>query len=608
MYDLKMIREYNKINIYRIAIYHLIIYFSLDIYFKMLYDLIMPSIVKKNIKGNIYYYARECKRINGKPKIIWQKYLGKAQDIISATVIKKPSSAIVFEYGAIAALLSVVQRLNIVEIINRHIPKIPRNGVTTGHYILLAAINRVVCPKSKSRIASWYSKTILKRIYPFIKENSLSSQRFWDNMDIISPVVIPSIERDITKNLIREYNIDLRCLVYDTTNFISYIDTFNNHCSLAQRGHNKQKRDNLRQIGLALLVSKEFHIPLFHKTYRGNHHDSNIFNCIINDLIERYREFSSFCLDITLIYDKGNNSKINQKIIEDSPYHFVGSLVPSQHKDLLAIKRAHFHPLDKAGMDGVSAYRTKKLIFGKEQTVIVLFNENLYKSQLNTIYLEIKKRFSKLDKLNESLGKRQKNLKRKAKPTRIESLKKKIDEILKTKYMKDIIRVKLQEDERGIKKILYRVNEARLDELKEKLFGKSILFTDNDSWSTEEIISAYRGQYQIEKAFKEMKNPFNISWYPMFHWTDQKILVHAFYCVLALLLSTLLYREVRKNNIDISMPELLEALGGIREIALIYPEKKKPQIVLSEMNDIQRQLYETLGLERYRQRVRSTDS
>jgi len=56
-----------------------------------LYDLtiyergyIMASITKKKIKGNIYYYVRESKRIDGKPKIVWQKYLGTIENIINA--------------------------------------------------------------------------------------------------------------------------------------------------------------------------------------------------------------------------------------------------------------------------------------------------------------------------------------------------------------------------------------------------------------------------------------------------------------------------------------------------------------------------------------------
>jgi hypothetical protein len=51
----------------------------------------MASLTKKKISGHIYYYARESKRIDGKPKIVWQKYLGKIEDIIKAVETPMPA-------------------------------------------------------------------------------------------------------------------------------------------------------------------------------------------------------------------------------------------------------------------------------------------------------------------------------------------------------------------------------------------------------------------------------------------------------------------------------------------------------------------------------------
>jgi hypothetical protein len=46
-----------------------------------------------------------------------------------------------------------------------------------------------------------------------------------------------------------------------------------------------------------------------------------------------------------LIFDKGNNSRESFDTLANSPFHFVGSLVPSQHKDLLAVSRSRFQAL-----------------------------------------------------------------------------------------------------------------------------------------------------------------------------------------------------------------------------------------------------------------------
>ena len=105
-----------------------------------------------------------------------------------------------------------------------------------------------------------------------------------------------------------------------------------------------------------------------------------------------------------------------------------------------------------------------------------------------------------------------------------------------------------------------------------------------------------------------MKNPHFVSWKPMFHWTDQKIRVHAFYCVIALTLASLLRRELAHKNIHMSIPAIFENLNEIHETALIYPKgTSKDQIVLSEMDQTQQLLFDTLNLGKY-QELYNTDS
>ena len=112
--------------------------------------------------------------------------------------------------------------------------------------------------------------------------------------------------------------------------------------------------------------------------------------------------------------------------------------------------------------------------------------------------------------------------------------------------MNDLIQIEVTATDRQ-PHLSYRVDEAAWQHLQHTLLGKNILFTDQDTWSDEEIVRAYRGQSHIEEAFKRMKSPHFVSWRPLHHWTDQKIRVHAFYCVLALPLSSLLRRTLRRR-------------------------------------------------------------
>lgn len=552
----------------------------------------MASIHKRVISGRTYYYAVRCQRVNGKPRVTWQKYLGTAEKIIQSAEepkVVKPIRTKIFDYGGVAAVYDIGKRIQVAETIDQFVPN-NTNGPSVGKYMLLASINRCVCPKSKRQIGEWYEGTSLVRLMPF-RKTELSSQRFWDSMDKIDEDIIPKIEEAVTKRVISEYKVDLHCLVYDPTNFHTFIDTFTDS-SLAQRGHNKQERNDLRQICLGLLVSCDFHIPLLHQVYQGNIHDSVEFSAVTDELVSRYKIFSTECDKITLVFDKGNNSEENFIDIDNSPYHFVGSLTPSHHPDLLSIPRSQYKPTE---IEGVEACRTKKEVFGKERTIVITYNDTLFIAQMKTTMLQLSKKRQKLSALSRQLKKKI----TRGKQHSVGSVRKKVNAILCGKHMKELIKFKVS-GRKGYVTLSYKTDVTALSRLSRTLFGKTIIFTDNDTWSNEEIIYAYRSQFHIEDAFKQMKNPHFVSWMPMFHWTDQKIRVHAFYCVIALTLASLLRRELAHKNIHMSIPAIFENLNKINESAIIYPKgTPKDHIVLSEMNETQKTLFDALNLEKH---------
>ncbi len=243
-------------------------HFPLDLFTEMWYDLNMPSLTAKQIDGHTYYYARYCQRVDGKPKIVRQVYLGKIEDLVASTeqahIPPQPLETQVASCGDIAALWEIAQRLDLVPLLDSLFPK-RHQGLSCGQYLLLAALNRAIAPTSKVQLADWYRRTILTRLLP-VDPALLSSQNFWNHMDLITADQILEFERQMTERLIQRFQLDLRALVYDGTNFFTYINT-RTPSQLPQRGHNKQKRGDLRQVNLGLLVSTDFHIPLFHRVY-----------------------------------------------------------------------------------------------------------------------------------------------------------------------------------------------------------------------------------------------------------------------------------------------------------------------------------------------------
>lgn len=114
----------------------------------------------------------------------------------------------------------------------------------------------------------------------------LTRQRFWDHRGYLGAEAIRVIESDLCRKIMDTYAIDWRCLAFDATNFFTFIRT-RTAGHLAQRGPNKNGRDDLRQVCLALLVSTDFHIPLFHQPYNGNVPDSVEFRSVLDELVKR---------------------------------------------------------------------------------------------------------------------------------------------------------------------------------------------------------------------------------------------------------------------------------------------------------------------------------
>jgi transposase len=563
----------------------------------------MASLTPKFLKGRTYYYARECQRVNGKPKIVKTVYLGSLDHIIQAVTQPqsplRPQTVRLASFGDVAALFDQARQIGLVELIDAQIPKRDQ-GLSVGQYLLLAAINRAAHPASKAQLAHWYHHTVLPRLLPATTDQ-LSSQAFWNHMEYVRAADIAAIEQALSQRLIRQLNLSLRTLVYDGTNFFTFINTCT-PAHLPARGHNKQHRGDLRQVSLGMLVSTDFHVPLFHHVYTGNQTDATAFQTVSEELAARYRQLAQGCEHITLIFDKGNNSAEAFETIDGSPFHFIGSLVPSQHPDLLRIPLEDFQPLPGPRLASCLAYRTTKPVFGQERTIVITYNENLLAGQLQGIEASLTKARHKLDALQASLRRRREGRLKQGRAPTAESIRKQVEQSLSGQFLKNLIHFEVGPGQ--IPTLSYRTDTAALARLMRTHLGKTILFTDNADWTTEEIVLGYRAQDRIESAFRDMKNPHFLGWSPMFHWTDSKIRVHAFYCVLALTLTSLLQRRLHEHGLDLSLGRMMELLGGLEEVLLIYPQRPeethpRTTTCLSERDAEQEQLLQALNLARY---------
>ena len=564
----------------------------------------MASLVRKKIHGQHYYYARQSARVDGRPKIVKTWYLGRVDDIIAKcadpTVAPAPRT-LVRDFGAVAALFDLAQRLRLVEYVDRHVPQ-RGSGPSAGTYLLVAVLNRCLAPRSNADIATWFDRTVLPRLLP-IEARQLSSQRVWNNLDRVSPDAIRAIECDLIATLVRDFEIDLRQVLFDAANCFTFLDTSATESSLAQRGRSKEGSASLRSVGVAMLTSRDFNLPLFHRTFTGNQSDALQLRSLCSQLAARCQAISATCESITLVFDEGKHSEATLDLVDAGEFHVIGSLAPTHYPDLLATPPADLADLSPEGLLGVRAQRVRRSVDGVERAVVVTYDEHLFQAQTRRLERLVGQRHRKLEALESQLARWQEGNEKDGRVPTVSGVTKKVHGWLRAQHLGDLFRVSIGERD-GLPTLEHAFDGEAWERLRSTLLGKTLLFTDNDDWSDAEIVRGYRAQHHVKHAFRTMQCPGSIALRPPSDWTDQQVEVHVFCCVLALLLSSLLQRELQRQGVERTPDELFDQLGGIREVELLYPPRDKrgktrSTRIVSEMTPEQRTLYETLKLDRH---------
>jgi transposase len=312
-------------------------------------------------------------------------------------------------------------------------------------------------------------------------------------------------------------------------------------------------------------------IPVFHHTYDGNMNDTKVFKTVIGKIKSRTKELGMDSERHTVVFDRGNNSKKNLAIVKEQQLHYVGALTPYHHKKLIDNATENFQELNVDGK-AIRVYRDKRMIWQEERTVIVFISERLKSGQIRGIYQSLEKAERQLRELQEAL------CKPKARKRDRRQLEDKVTNTVKGQFVKNVIDWSIQEVSKGRFRLDFTINQEKLGEIEEKL-GIRILMTDRHDWGTVDIIKAYYGQSMIEHTFKNLKNPYHLALRPQYHWTDQKIKVHFFICVLGYLLAAIVWREARaKVQFKGTLDTLLDTLNNVRLATILEDSKTRGSV------------------------------
>ncbi|EKT78877.1 MULTISPECIES: IS1634 family transposase [Rhodococcus] len=558
----------------------------------------MASIVGKRQGGKTYYYLVESARVDGKPRIVSQQYLGSADEVMAKLTGAEQGQPVRTQhkgFGDVAAAWSILDRLGVAEVIDAVAPRRSDAAVSVGTYLALATVNRVVAPRSKAAFAQWWAGTAGSR-WVKAPAAALDHRRFWKAMDRLGEDELRRVETELGRRMVTEFGLDLSGLALDMTNFATFIDSANEAAPIAQRGRAKQKRVDLRLVGLALVITRDGGVPIVSHPYPGDRPDVTQFSDLLDALVTRYRDLTNTVDSLTVVYDAGQNSTANHARVEDSGIGFVGSLPPSDHPELLALGKSRYISVDEDRYPGLTCVDTEVRALGVTRRAVVTHSPNLHAKQSRGFDQTLAKVRRQLAELQATLA-RGRTRREKA------AVQDAIDRICRPRWVREVLTTTLTGDTPGSLRLSWRTDTKSRKRLEHRIFGKRILFTNREHWTAAEVVAAYRSQSEVESGFRQLKDPAVVSFSPMHHWTDSKIRVHVFYCVLALAVAHLMRRQAEHAGLHLSVRALLTELAGIEETVLLYHDggKGRPRAsrMLTDMNDTQHRLYEVFALDRY---------
>ena len=573
----------------------------------------MASLYRKVINGKPYYYLREMGWVDGKPKMVSERYLGSVAEIVKAMDAAEagmmPQRTGHLAFGDVAAAWSLITDLGVAAVIDEVVgARRSDAGASVGTYLVLAALGRLVAPRSKKAFADWWATTAADR-FTGISGKVLDHRKFWDAMHAVDAEALQEISTRLAGRMIEVFDLDTSSVALDMTNFATYIDTTNGRAPIAQRGKAKQKRTDLRLVGLGLVVTRAGGIPLVWHAYPGNRPDVTQFPALIDHLVQQYRTLPADRpagvgggtggpdpASMTVVFDAGQNSTANFEHLRRSGLRFVGSVPPSDCPDLLALPASRRTPVDKTRYPGLTAVDTHRDVYGQHRRVVLTHSQNLHEEQARSFTgTTLAKTGRQLDDLAATLARG------KTRRTH-DQLSTEIEKITHSPWAHAVIDFELTGDSPADRRLTWTVNTTKRQALEENIFGKRILITDHDDWTVADVVAGYRSQSEIEFGFRQLKDPHEVSFSPMYHWTENNIAVHTFTCVLALQLAHLLRLTTHRAGHDLSVKAILDTIGGIQETVLIYPStggRPKARRITTDMTTDQQALFDLYNLRRW---------
>jgi transposase len=481
--------------------------------------------------------------------------------------------------GDVGALAWVAEQLDLVTLIDRACGVGgERGGPTLGEMVVAVAIQRACDAGPKRDLAQFWDESIPR--VSCLPCGTFTGNTFHRLAAQVDDVALERAQVAMARAAVARFDLATDVLAFDTTNFDTHIAT-TTPGKLAQRGHAKSKRADLRVVGLGLMVSETGHVPLLYRTYAGNGSDQSVLESCLDGLGKLHDaldegEGRKQPAKRTLVRDGGFWSPQLELCLDVTGYYSIISLPLGHTAAEAALQHAAQQGAMKAlggDLQDVRAARMRTQVGELDRTLVIVESKELLVGQKRGVASALRKAKKELAKLEKRAagGRITKTL-----------LEQCVAKALAREHLAEFVMVCIDgEDARP--SFSWRVDTRRRRELERTRLGKRVLCTDRHTWGNERIVHGFRGQWHVEELFRRTKKGGIVPWGPSYQWADASLRLHTFATVLGLLLVSLVRLELRtRKSVKLMMSELADiratlvrtstGKNGRRPTVLLAPE------------------------------------
>lgn len=496
--------------------------------------------------------------------------------------------------GDAGALIWAAEQVGLVRQIDRacgvagtaHTPSV-------GEMVLAVALQRVCAPGAKRDLPAFLESCAAR--VSCLPHEAFSGQNFHRLAARVDAAALDEAQIGIAREAIGRFELSADALAFDTTNFDTYIATTTKGCTLAQRGHAKSKKMNLRVVGMAVLASETGHVPLLHRAYEGNGSDQGVLRDSLATLKRLHEaldeaEGGPSKAGRTLVRDGGSWGEQLELDLDAAGYYTLVSLPLGHNAAVEALEFAARRGAMKPLSGGGRAARLRTRVGDLDRTLVVVESEELLVGQKRGIAKALAKAKKELDVITRRTSA--------GKLTRAQ-IDERVRDVLRREHLaKFVITRTVERDGRLF--FSYRVDARRRRKLEQTRLGRRVLCTDRNNWGTDRIVRGFRGQWNVEELFRRAKDGGIAPWGPAGAWTDASLRLHTFCAGIALTLTSLVRHALGSQ---LSMAATLRELSAIKttliRVSTGSPGRRPTVALVPELSAWQRRAVRSLELDRW---------